>query len=318
MQIDHSRAPLTLAFVLTAACLPGWAQSDAQNFAEGRVALDKYKDCKASLDALGGVSEDGRKDPVWVFYMAKANECMNRAADALRYYEEYDRLLPGQAPVLDKIGDLRYRVGVERRQEEAGRARQQQAEENVRALAREKQDAKARLAAVLQNLSHELLRNSQWVDEDQTRWSVSPVASQSCSFRLTVIWEEPSRMFDAGTRNQYVVVKSQTQHVVLDLAEVTTSYVDRLLPGYPLRIRLYGDRNAKVVSGSFEIVDKIVARDKGSSRDRGRSGSLPDTERAEDGHDFTLPLDPSQSKESWGPLKLAFDAAVATCKKAAE
>jgi hypothetical protein len=92
------------------------AQTDAEQFAEGRTALDKFKDCPAALKALEEVSAEGRKNPLWLFYMAKTTECLNRFSDALRFYEEYDHMIPGQTAVLDKIGELRYAI---RKKEEA-------------------------------------------------------------------------------------------------------------------------------------------------------------------------------------------------------
>jgi hypothetical protein len=102
-------------FIL-ALCITAFAQTDAERFAEGRTALDKFKDCPAALKALEEVSADGRKNPLWMFYMAKTTECLNRFSDALRFYEDYDRMIPGQTAVLDKIGELRYAI---RKSEEA-------------------------------------------------------------------------------------------------------------------------------------------------------------------------------------------------------
>ncbi len=99
----------SLLLVVCFSCT-GFAQSDADKFTEGRVALDKYHDCKAAKQALESVSAQGRNNALWVLYMAKADECLGLKAEALQKYEQYNRLVPGQAEIIDKIGDLRYQV----------------------------------------------------------------------------------------------------------------------------------------------------------------------------------------------------------------
>src|SRR5262249_22317764 len=127
--------------------ITGFAQTDAEKFAEGRVALDKFKDCPASLQALEGVSAEGRKNPLWVYYMAQANECLRRLSDAVHYCEQYDRLSPGAGGVLDTSGGLSCQLGVKRRREDGERATVQKAEREGRAGEREKGAAWTRLGA---------------------------------------------------------------------------------------------------------------------------------------------------------------------------
>jgi hypothetical protein len=98
---------LFLTFLLA---LPILAQSDETKFAEGRTAFDKYKDCPAALRAFDAISPEGRRDPVWISYMAHTQECLGNLAEAVRYYEQYDLLVPGQVDVISKLGDLRYRL----------------------------------------------------------------------------------------------------------------------------------------------------------------------------------------------------------------
>ncbi len=101
-----------VAFRLFLACCAAGvatAQSDLARIAEAREAYDHYKDCPAALHALEGVSEQGRS-PVWVIYMARANECLGKIKEAEQFYEQYDQLVPNQADVLQKIGQLRYRL----------------------------------------------------------------------------------------------------------------------------------------------------------------------------------------------------------------
>ena len=76
------------------------AQSDPEKFAEGRVALDTHKDCPAAYRALSGVSENGRKDAMWIYYMGKTTECLKKYEDALSYYRAYSKLIPPNAELL--------------------------------------------------------------------------------------------------------------------------------------------------------------------------------------------------------------------------
>lgn len=98
---------ITVSLFLT---LSVFAQSDGERFAEGRIAFDKYKDCPAALKSLEGVSQAGRNNPLWIYYFAQVNECVENFQEALTYYEKYNLLVPGQGEVVDKIGELRYKA----------------------------------------------------------------------------------------------------------------------------------------------------------------------------------------------------------------
>jgi len=99
-------------FVLVAFLGPktALAQTDAEKFAEGRIALDKFKDCEAAYKALSGVSEQTRKEAMWLFYMGKATECLKKYDESLCYYRAYSKLVPPNAELLDKIGELQYQA----------------------------------------------------------------------------------------------------------------------------------------------------------------------------------------------------------------
>lgn len=102
---------LFIAFVLALSVqLKAQSREDAQKFAEARIAIDKYKDCAASLKALESISEEGRKNPLWVYYMGKSQECLNNLEMALKYYDQYSSLVSADAELIDKIADLRYKV----------------------------------------------------------------------------------------------------------------------------------------------------------------------------------------------------------------
>lgn len=111
---------IALSAVLSAMAL---AQTDAEKFAEGRIALDQHQDCPAAESAFRSVSEASH-NAIWAFYMGKTMECLKRPADALVYYEQYDQLIPGQAEIINKIGELRYQV---RKQQEEQTQRQNEA-----------------------------------------------------------------------------------------------------------------------------------------------------------------------------------------------
>ena len=86
------------------------AQTDAQLIAEGRQAMDTFKDCSAAEKALLQVSTEGMKDPQWLYEAGRAQECLGKKETALKYFLEYDRRSPGDAEALAAIGRLRYRL----------------------------------------------------------------------------------------------------------------------------------------------------------------------------------------------------------------
>lgn len=99
------------------------AQSDAESFALGRVAFDKYKDCGAAEKAFTAVSVDGQNNPLWLSYMARTEECLDNLAKAIHYYEKYNQFVPGQVETINKLADLRYRLSkIQERQDALNRA----------------------------------------------------------------------------------------------------------------------------------------------------------------------------------------------------
>jgi hypothetical protein len=99
-----------LLFIFLSLAPASFCQSDAQHFAEGRLALDKYKDCAAAEKALKAVTPRFRQNAAWLMYMARTEECQKQFASALSYYKQYDALMPGNSDVLNKIGDLSYQM----------------------------------------------------------------------------------------------------------------------------------------------------------------------------------------------------------------
>jgi hypothetical protein len=125
-------------------------RSDADLFTEARVAIDKFKDCKAALQALHEVSAAGRKDPIWIFYSAKAAECAGELRESLGLYRDYNALVPGQQAVLDKIGEIEYRL---RKQTDEERATREKQQEEARETARKQTAADAALNAFLEKIA---------------------------------------------------------------------------------------------------------------------------------------------------------------------
>ena len=106
-------------FLVTA---PLHGQTDQELFAQGRIAFDRYNDCRGALNALGRVSQALRNDSLWVLYMAKTHECLQNYGQAIRYYRRYNDLAPGRTEIIDKIGEMLYLAG---RRKEPDRTRSQ-------------------------------------------------------------------------------------------------------------------------------------------------------------------------------------------------
>jgi len=106
---------MRLAFVsvcvIVAVPLCAQAQSDGERFAEARYALDKEKNCGQAKLALEGVSESTKANPAWIMYMARTYECTLELEKAVTLYQKYfETIQPPPAEILDKIGELRYRI----------------------------------------------------------------------------------------------------------------------------------------------------------------------------------------------------------------
>lgn len=128
-------------------------QSDAENFAEGRVALDKHNDCDVAYKALNSVSTAGQQEPMWIFYMAKTSECLKRFDKALELYRRYDQAVPGQQQVLDKIAEMRYNIRKKSDQDAQNEAARVQAEKAAAESAAKREQAAAEGAAKRQRVN---------------------------------------------------------------------------------------------------------------------------------------------------------------------
>ena len=112
---DGATAPVKEAGVAAPSALPAapaadpeTAVADAEKFAEARVTFDKFHDCPAAIAALQGVSDAGRTNPFWNYYVAQSYECIKDYEQAIHYYSIYGQLTPGQPEIINKIGELRY------------------------------------------------------------------------------------------------------------------------------------------------------------------------------------------------------------------
>ena len=117
-------------FVVAASSCFAQQKGDAELFAEGRIALDKYKDCPTANNAFEAESANAQASAVWLDYAARASECAGFLDAALNYYEGESKKLPGTPRLIDIIGDLQYRIKV-RNDEIAGQAHMR-AEEDAR------------------------------------------------------------------------------------------------------------------------------------------------------------------------------------------
>jgi hypothetical protein len=137
---------MRLSLLVIAAVFPvslaAHSQTDAESFAEGRVALDRYHDCPNSVAALERVSS-GARSAFWYAYAGRAYSCVGRLNDAVSAWQAFDRLSPGHPEVVDSIADLRYRLTV-RSQAQAEAERERQAAERQRQAAADSLSARLR------------------------------------------------------------------------------------------------------------------------------------------------------------------------------
>ena len=147
------------------------AQTDAEKLIEARLAIDKYKDCAGGRAALLQVSEAGRTDPLWVFYMAKSYECTEELSDltsAIEWYEKYEKLVPGQAEITEKLVDLRYR----KKKKEGEIAKEDEKKTHEEAL---KEEERKRTEARKQDLSGLWKRGNDYFRITQTDDEITAV-----------------------------------------------------------------------------------------------------------------------------------------------
>src|SRR5689334_4146527 len=100
-----ARCSLVMFCILSAQ--PAFAQTSAEYFAEGRVALDKFGDCDLSLAALEKVTGALRNDPLWLNYMSRAYECKKDYEKAHEFMRRYVALFPGNLKLEDKLAELK-------------------------------------------------------------------------------------------------------------------------------------------------------------------------------------------------------------------
>jgi hypothetical protein len=171
---------------LTFAC-GAFAQSDAELFAEGRLAFDKYKDCAAAEKALTAVSADGQNSPLWLSYMARTEECLGKLSNAINYFQHYNEAVPGQVEIINKLADLRYQLSKQQEQlaqhealvQEAIR-KQEEWSSTARMAAQRREHAKQRLAQTVSAL------NSLFSQKASYASGLSVVVDESCN--LTIKW----------------------------------------------------------------------------------------------------------------------------------
>jgi tetratricopeptide (TPR) repeat protein len=86
------------------------AETETPEIAEARIAITKYKDYQSAAKALESSADETKKKPLWLSYMAIAQEGVGNLKEALRYLERYNEITPNRQETVEKIADLRYRL----------------------------------------------------------------------------------------------------------------------------------------------------------------------------------------------------------------
>ncbi len=288
-----------------------FAQTDAEKFAEGRIALDKHNDCPAAKEALESVSEKSRSEPLWLFYAAKTYECLNQPDKALPLYEKYNQLMPGQTTIIDKIGELRYQAGKLERQKEAEEARQRKSEKDNQERLRLQSEAKANLESTLATLASAITRRSPWQDN---RWQNSiAVGTPKCDFEITYISTTGSSG-DVGTKWEYQQVTKQTRKATLDLRHMSSAILSAPGEGviYSMFLASEGDAKANLVE-STDSNECIPARPNNKKLvDWCSEGNSHSTHSGAEKY-YSLPFGKEVPRDDWILLQQLFQSAIGAC-----
>jgi hypothetical protein len=135
MTTDKSAFVTFIASCLVALCsLTSFAQkTDEERLRVARVAIEKYQDCAIGREVLEEISEARRRtDRFVIYYMARSYECSETLSDlqgAIKWYEEYDQLVPGNAEIVNKLIALRVKTG-NKRNDETQKAKEREALSN--------------------------------------------------------------------------------------------------------------------------------------------------------------------------------------------
>lgn len=96
---------LLLPIALSTRCLA--QDDDTLHIATARAALDN-KDCQKAVSEVESVSEGARNTPKWLSVAGDAYTCVGDYGKAVECYEEYDHRLPGNAKILQAMGNANY------------------------------------------------------------------------------------------------------------------------------------------------------------------------------------------------------------------
>jgi tetratricopeptide (TPR) repeat protein len=230
------------------------AQSDETKFAEGRTAFDKYKDCPTALRAFDAISPEGRRDPVWISYMARTQKCLGNIPEAVRYYEQYDQLVPGQVDVINTIGDLRYQLvkqeEANKRAEERRIEQAKRAEEEKAAAAQRIPEETRQLPNTLQSLRG-LFQNLKPAERDgdgeYRTYSVRILSASGC---MIVLQNNESRGHWDPEENRYVRYENTTE-VTIKLDQLNVRASSGSYSAYPLNLQIRDDDGYHAPKGSL-------------------------------------------------------------------
>jgi hypothetical protein len=102
---------LTCIFLATHTVLRAQNDNDGMYITEARLAIEKYKDYDSGIKSLNKLSAEGKKNPIYSLYMAKAYEGKRDDENTLLYYQQYANQTSLTPELMEKIADLRYKQG---------------------------------------------------------------------------------------------------------------------------------------------------------------------------------------------------------------
>lgn len=109
MQLPTRISCIAASIVLQISATTCFAATDQDLLAEARLALD-VNDCRTALVVARRLSEQGQKDPVTTFYLAKIYECLGDSAKALAHYESYNQKIPNEPQIAKSIAELKFKL----------------------------------------------------------------------------------------------------------------------------------------------------------------------------------------------------------------
>lgn len=101
---------LLLLIFLCCGLSSAFSQNDAVKIAEAKIAIEKKSDYNAALSALREVSIVGKSNPMFIYYAALCFDKMMFYDSAAFYYNQYLKLYPNNAQVIERVAELNYDI----------------------------------------------------------------------------------------------------------------------------------------------------------------------------------------------------------------